>query len=109
MSNPNDRTELTALEYAAIHLRVEHPDIPEWLNEMIRKARRDEFADAYLPKTLPELLRALAEEDAVVGMMDDAANAVTHESLLHGKVLPKGTAMRAALLALAKECGNERR
>ena len=37
---------LTALEYAAIHLRVEHPDLPPWLNEMIRKSRRDEFAKA---------------------------------------------------------------
>ena len=35
---------ITAKQYAAIHLRVEHPDIPGWLNEMIRKARRDEFA-----------------------------------------------------------------
>ena len=37
---------LTSLEYAAIHLRVEHPDLPTWLNEMIRKARRDEFTKA---------------------------------------------------------------
>ena len=44
MSNPNDRTELTVLEHAAINLRVEHPDLPPWLNKMIRKARRDEFA-----------------------------------------------------------------
>ena len=37
---------LTALEYAAIHLRVEHPDLPPWLNEMIRESRRDGFAKA---------------------------------------------------------------
>ena len=48
---PNDRpgeNGLTPLEYAAIHLRVEHPDLPGWLNEMIRKAQRDEFAKAAL-------------------------------------------------------------
>lgn len=37
---------ITPLEYAAIHLRVEHSELPVWLNEMIRKARRDEFAKA---------------------------------------------------------------
>ena len=36
----------STVEYAAIHLRVEHPDLPSWLNEMIRKSRRDEFAKA---------------------------------------------------------------
>ena len=46
MLNPNDMklTNLTILEYAAIHLHVEHPDIPGWLNEMIRKARREKLA-----------------------------------------------------------------
>ena len=41
-----DFEALSAQEYAAIHLRVEHPDLPAWLNEMIRKSRRDEFAKA---------------------------------------------------------------
>ena len=47
MPNPNDRpgeNGLTPLEYTAIHLRVEHPDLPRWLNEMIRKARREMLA-----------------------------------------------------------------
>ena len=30
--------------YAAIHLRVTDPALPEWLNAMIERARRDEFA-----------------------------------------------------------------
>ena len=41
-------TGLTILQYAAIHLRVEHPGLPPWLNEMIRNARRDEFTKAAL-------------------------------------------------------------
>ena len=36
----------TDRELAALMLRVEHPDCPAWLNEMIRKSRRDEFAGA---------------------------------------------------------------
>lgn len=39
-------TGITALEYAAITLRVEHPSLPAWLNEMTHMARRDEFAKA---------------------------------------------------------------
>ena len=35
---------LNAREYASIHLRVEHPDCPAWLNKMIRASRRDELA-----------------------------------------------------------------
>ena len=31
---------ITPLEYAAIHLRVEHPDLPAWLNKMIRSSFR---------------------------------------------------------------------
>lgn len=49
--NPNDAdgsNGVTPLEYAAIMLRVEHPDVPAWLNEIIRKSRRDEFARAAL-------------------------------------------------------------
>ena len=30
--------------YSAIHLRVTDPALPEWLNAMIERARRDEFA-----------------------------------------------------------------
>ena len=45
---------LSAQEYAAIHLRVEHPDLPAWLNEMIRKSRRDEFAKAAMREALDE-------------------------------------------------------
>lgn len=41
-----DLPGLTKLEYAAIHLRVEHEDCPAWLNEMIREANRAELAKA---------------------------------------------------------------
>ena len=35
---------LSQRAYAAIHLRVTDPALPEWLNAMIERARRDEFA-----------------------------------------------------------------
>ena len=67
---PNDRpgeNGLTPLEYAAIHLRVEHPDLPGWLNEMIRRARRDEFAKAALADTsLVRTSQAWAMADAMI-------------------------------------------
>ena len=41
-------TGLSQRAYAAIHLRVTDPALPEWLNAMIERARRDEFAKAAL-------------------------------------------------------------
>ena len=59
---------LTSLEYAAIHLRVEHPDISPWLNEMIRKSRRDEFAKAAMWEALDET-EALKFSDAFIDIL----------------------------------------
>lgn len=42
---------LTAQEYAAIHLKVADSGTP-WLDEMIEKSRRDEFAKAALQASL---------------------------------------------------------
>ena len=39
---------LTQREYAAIHLRVTDPALPEWLNAMIERARRDSIAETLL-------------------------------------------------------------
>ena len=50
---------LTQREYAAIHLRVTDPALPEWLNAMIERARRDEFAKA----ALQGLLSAVDTQD----------------------------------------------
>jgi len=33
---------------SAIHLKVTHPDLPDWLNEMIDRSRKDDFARAAL-------------------------------------------------------------
>ena len=45
---------MTALAYAAIHLKVTSPDLPDWLNEMIDRSRRDDFARAAM-QLLPRL------------------------------------------------------
>ena len=57
---------LSAQEYAAIHLRVEHPDAPTWLNEMIRKSRRDDFAKAAIAGYAVDEAEALAFANAFV-------------------------------------------
>jgi len=37
---------MTAQAYAAIHLKVTSPDLPDWLNQMIDRSRDDDFARA---------------------------------------------------------------
>jgi len=34
---------MNAQAYAAIHLKVTSPDLPDWLNEMIDRSRMDDF------------------------------------------------------------------
>ena len=71
---------LTTLEYAAIHLRVEHPDISPWLNEVIRKSRRDELAKAAMQGILTRkgtgwgnlvVEDATKEADALLAMLKE--------------------------------------
>ena len=57
---------VTSLEYAAIHLRAEHPNLPAWLNEMIRKSRRDEFAKAAIAGYAVDETEALKFADAFI-------------------------------------------
>ena len=57
---------VTSLEYAAIHLRAEHPNLPAWLNEMIRKSRRDEFAKAAMAGYAVDETEALNYTDNLI-------------------------------------------
>ena len=50
---------MTAQAYAAIHLKVTSPDLPDWLNEMIDRSRRDDFARAAMQGLIATHLRGM--------------------------------------------------
>lgn len=60
-------TGLSKRDYACIHLRV--PDSEhEWLNDIIRKAQRDEFA----AKAMAALIMAIPHGDNAIGYAQEA-------------------------------------
>jgi hypothetical protein len=74
---------MTAQAYAAIHLKVTSPDLPDWLNEMIDRSRKDDFAraamqglmDAYARQEIDDFgYRMVAQESRNI------ANAMMEES-----------------------------
>jgi len=63
--------------YAAIHLKVTSPDLPDWLNKMIDRSRKDDYARAAMQALISETNYPLS---AVCGQSHEAANAMMEES-----------------------------
>jgi len=72
--------EQTVQVYAAIHLKVTSPDLPDWLNEMIDRSRKDDFAMAAMQGLIPTHLRgmeitlAINAHRFVSAMMEESKN-----------------------------------
>ena len=68
---------LTAQTYAAIHLKVTSPDLPDWLNEMIDRSRRDDFARAALQGVVTDSNMSMS---SIIELTNGLTNAMMEES-----------------------------
>jgi hypothetical protein len=64
--------------YAAIHLKVTSPDLPDWLNQMIDRSRKDDFARAAMQGLIATHLRGM--EITLAIHAKQVANAMMEES-----------------------------
>jgi len=69
---------MTAQAYAAIHLKVTSPDLPDWLIEMIDRSRKDDFARAAMQGLIATHLRGT--EITLAIHAKQTANAMMEES-----------------------------